>query len=103
MVSYENWRSISTCVLFNSNQCYWLLVITFLHLSTAGKSLKGSYPNVDNEQDRAYYAEHPKEALWWVKERRIRDFNKSINQSYISTLKLVGSANFKVLLNENCN
>ncbi len=28
------------------------LVITFLHLSTAGKSLKGSYPNVDNEQDR---------------------------------------------------
>ncbi|ORN81911.1 hypothetical protein B8A15_07325, partial [Staphylococcus aureus] len=50
--------------------------------------LKGSYPNVDNEQDRAYYAEHPKEALWWV---------KGINQSYISTLKLVGSANFKVL------
>ncbi|EWJ99943.1 MFS transporter [Staphylococcus aureus] len=46
------------------------LVITFLHLSTAGKSLKGSYPNVDNEQDRAYYAEHPKEALWWVKERK---------------------------------
>ena len=41
-----------------------------LHLSTAGKSLKGSYPNVDNEQDRAYYAEHPKEALWWVKERK---------------------------------
>ncbi|MGE7103712.1 hypothetical protein ACQKH8_06880, partial [Staphylococcus aureus] len=25
---------------------------------------------VDNEQDRAYYAEHPKEALWWVKERK---------------------------------
>ncbi|EOD3749087.1 TPA: MFS transporter [Staphylococcus aureus] len=46
------------------------LVITFLHLSTAGKSLKGSYPNVDNEQDRSYYAEHPKEALWWVKERK---------------------------------
>ncbi|WP_406885096.1 MFS transporter [Staphylococcus aureus] len=46
------------------------LVITFLHLSTAGKSLKGSYPNVDNEQDRAYYVEHPKEALWWVKERK---------------------------------
>ncbi|MGV1143554.1 hypothetical protein ACV56Z_08150 [Staphylococcus aureus] len=70
MVSYEDRRSISTCVLFNSNQCYWLLVITFLHLSTAGKSLKGPYPNVDNEQDRAYYAEHPKEALWWVKERK---------------------------------
>ncbi|WP_259363650.1 hypothetical protein, partial [Staphylococcus aureus] len=26
--------------------------------------------NVDNEQDRAYYTEHPKEALWWVKERK---------------------------------
>ena len=26
------------------------LVITFLHVSTAGKSLKGSYPNVDNEK-----------------------------------------------------
>ncbi|WP_256094125.1 hypothetical protein, partial [Staphylococcus aureus] len=25
---------------------------------------------VDNEQDRSYYAEHPKEALWWVKERK---------------------------------
>lgn len=46
------------------------LVIAFLHLSTAGKSLKGSYPNVDNEKDRAYYAEHPKKALWWVKERK---------------------------------
>ena len=46
------------------------LVITFLHLSTAGKSLKGSYPNVDNEKDRAYYAEHPKEALWWIEERK---------------------------------
>ncbi len=34
-----------------------------------------------------------------LKNVRIRDFNKSINQSYISTLKLVGSANFKVLLN----
>ncbi len=34
-----------------------------------------------------------------LKNVRIRDLIKSINQSYISTLKLVGSANFKVLLN----
>lgn len=32
-----------------------------------------------------------------LKNVRIRDLIKSINQSYISTLKLVGSANFKVL------
>ncbi|MBD1793053.1 MFS transporter, partial [Staphylococcus aureus] len=31
------------------------LVITLFHASTAGKSLKGSYPNVDNEEDRKYY------------------------------------------------
>lgn len=46
------------------------LVITFLHVSTAGKSLKGSYPNVDNEEDRKYYENNPKKALWWVKERK---------------------------------
>lgn len=46
------------------------LVITLFHASTAGKSLKGSYPNVDNEEDRKYYEENPKKALWWVKERK---------------------------------
>lgn len=30
------------------------LVITLFHASTASKSLKGSYPNVDNEEDRKY-------------------------------------------------
>ncbi|MGT2357052.1 hypothetical protein ACVPOS_06860 [Staphylococcus aureus] len=42
--------------------------------------------------------QHPeKKHYGGLKNVRIRDFNKSINQSYISTLKLVGSANFKVL------
>ncbi|MDI9231940.1 MFS transporter [Staphylococcus caprae] len=49
------------------------LVITFLHVSTAGKSLKGSYPNVDNEKDRKYYEDNPKKALWWVKERKEKE------------------------------
>ncbi|MDH8843952.1 MFS transporter [Staphylococcus warneri] len=49
------------------------LVILLLHVTTAGKSLKGSYPNVDNEEDRAYYEAHPKEALWWVKERQDKE------------------------------
>lgn len=35
------------------------LVITLFHASTASKSLKGSYPNVDNEEDRKYYEEKP--------------------------------------------
>ncbi|MEJ7257814.1 hypothetical protein WL225_12880, partial [Staphylococcus epidermidis] len=30
-------------------------------------------PNVDNEEDRAYYEAHPKEALWWVKERQDKE------------------------------
>ena len=49
------------------------LVITLLHASTSGKSLKGSYPNVDNEKDRKYYEEHPKKALWWIKERQEKE------------------------------
>lgn len=49
------------------------LVITSLHVSTAGKSLKGSYPNVDNEEDRKYYEDNPKKALWWVKERKEKE------------------------------
>lgn len=70
MVSYENWNPLAPAYYLTAISVIGFLVITFLHLSTAGKSLKGSYPNVDNEQDRAYYAEHPKEALWWVKERK---------------------------------
>ncbi|MEJ7525668.1 MFS transporter, partial [Staphylococcus epidermidis] len=49
------------------------LVITLLHAATAGKSLKGSYPNVDNEKDKAYYEAHPEKALWWVKERQEKE------------------------------
>ena len=49
------------------------LVITLFHASTASKSLKGSYPNVDNEEDRKYYEENPKKALWWVKERKEKE------------------------------
>ena len=48
-----------------------IVVITFLHVSTAGKSLKGSYPNVDNKRDHDYYVKYPEKALWWKKEQRI--------------------------------
>lgn len=41
------------------------IVIALMHVNTAGKSLKGSYPNVDNKEDFAYYKKNPKKALWW--------------------------------------
>ncbi|TGA73532.1 MFS transporter [Staphylococcus croceilyticus] len=48
------------------------IVIAVFHTSTAGKSLKGSYPNVDNKKDLHYFEEHPKKALWWIKEKKNR-------------------------------
>ena len=52
------------------------LVITFLHVSTAGKSLKGSYPNVDNEKDRKYYEDNPKKLYGGLKKEKKRRFLK---------------------------
>jgi putative proline/betaine transporter len=49
------------------------IVIALLHKSTASKSLKGSYPNVDNEKDREYYEKNPEQALWWLKERQEKE------------------------------
>lgn len=46
------------------------IIILLLHSSTAGKSLKGSYPNVDNKKDVKYYEKHPKKALWWSKDKK---------------------------------
>ncbi|MBF7017800.1 MFS transporter [Staphylococcus durrellii] len=48
-----------------------IIVVGLLHVSTAGKSLKGSYPNVSSEKEFDYYAEHPKEALWWIKDKHV--------------------------------
>lgn len=41
------------------------IVIAFMHVNTAGKSLKGSYPNVDNKEDFVFYKKNPKKAVWW--------------------------------------
>lgn len=45
-------------------------MIAVLHVSTAGKSLKGSYPNVDNKKDLEFYESNPKKALWWIKVKK---------------------------------
>lgn len=54
------------------------LVITFLHVSTAGKSLKGSYPNVDNEKDRKYYEDNPKKLYGGLKKEKKKKISKII-------------------------
>jgi len=48
-----------------------IIVITLLHVSTSGKSLKGSYPNVENDKEFDYYANNPDKALWWAKDKRV--------------------------------
>ena len=48
-----------------------ILVVGLLHVSTSHKSLKGSYPNVDNQEDYDYFVENPDKALWWTKDKRV--------------------------------
>jgi MHS family proline/betaine transporter-like MFS transporter len=48
-----------------------IIVVGLLHVSTAGKSLKGSYPNVSSQKEFDYYAENPKKALWWIKDKHV--------------------------------
>ncbi len=42
-----------------------LLVFVFMFKTTSNKSLRGSYPNVDNKKDLHEVFENPKDALWW--------------------------------------
>ncbi|PKI14503.1 MFS transporter [Staphylococcus shinii] len=46
-----------------------IVIISLLHISTASKSLKGSYPNVETEEEVTYYIKNPQKALWWTKEK----------------------------------
>lgn len=48
-----------------------IIVISLLHVSTAGKSLKGSYPNVESDEEYEYYKDNPDKALWWTKDKRV--------------------------------
>lgn len=48
-----------------------IIVISLLHVSTAGKSLKGSYPNVESDKETVYYTKHPEKALWWLKDKHV--------------------------------
>ncbi|NWK83563.1 MFS transporter [Staphylococcus sp. GSSP0090] len=48
-----------------------IIVITLLHVSTSGKSLKGSYPNVESDEEYEYYANNPDKAMWWAKDKRV--------------------------------
>ena len=45
-----------------------IIVISLLHVSTAGKSLKGSYPTVATEKEFEMAVENPKDSLWWKSE-----------------------------------
>ena len=47
-------------------------MIAVLHVSTAGKSLKGSYPNVDNKKDLEFYESNPKKHYGGLKLRKIK-------------------------------
>ncbi|MDW3907870.1 MFS transporter [Staphylococcus saprophyticus] len=48
-----------------------IIVISLLHVSTSGKSLKGSYPNVESDEEYEYYANNPDKAMWWAKDNRV--------------------------------
>ncbi|MEX6272598.1 MFS transporter [Staphylococcus saprophyticus] len=48
-----------------------IIVISLLHVSTSGKSLKGSYPNVESDEEYEYYANNPDKAMWWAKDKRV--------------------------------
>ncbi|MFH4935420.1 MFS transporter [Staphylococcus cohnii] len=48
-----------------------IIVISLLHVSTAGKSLKGSYPNVQSDEEYEYYTKNPDKALWWADDKRV--------------------------------
>lgn len=41
------------------------IVIALLHINTAGKSLKGSYPNIDSKKELQFYKRNPEKAVWW--------------------------------------
>lgn len=60
------------------------LVIFFLHTNTASRSLKGSYPNVDTEEDFEKAANNPKESLWWVQEKKKREKDTGIDMEGIN-------------------
>ncbi|MGS5041105.1 MFS transporter [Staphylococcus saprophyticus] len=48
-----------------------IIVISLLHVSPSGKSLKGSYPNVESDEEYEYYANNPDKAMWWAKDKRV--------------------------------
>lgn len=48
-----------------------IIVISLLHVSTSGKSLKGSYPNVESDEEYEYYVNNPDKAMWWAKDKRV--------------------------------
>lgn len=46
-----------------------LIVVLTLFKDTSNKSLKGSYPNVENQQEFNYAIQNPKQSLWWQEEK----------------------------------
>src|SRR5699024_9584875 len=45
-----------------------LIIIVTMFKSTSNKSLRGSYPNVESQEDYEDVIQNPKDALWWEKE-----------------------------------
>ncbi|MDT3959370.1 MFS transporter [Staphylococcus kloosii] len=46
-----------------------IIVVLTLFTDTANKSLKGSYPNVENQKEYNIAIENPKKSLWWREEQ----------------------------------
>lgn len=46
-----------------------IVVVLTLFTDTANKSLKGSYPNVENQKEYKIAIENPKDSLWWKEEQ----------------------------------
>src|SRR5699024_5594799 len=45
-----------------------LIIFVTMFKSTSNKSLRGSYPNVESQEDYEDVIQNPKDALWWEKE-----------------------------------
>ena len=47
-----------------------LIIFITMFKSTSNKSLRGSYPNVETQEDYDHVVKNPKDALWWEDEVR---------------------------------
>lgn len=58
-----------------------LIIVAFFVKETAGRSLRGSTPAVDNASEIEQVLKNPNEALWWEKEITHESINHSVMDS----------------------